>query len=615
MCGIVVGLAFGKLNKRDEDVRQRLLRYFTTELLIATEERGKDATGAAVLFEDGNFVGIKRGERVADYLAAFGETKEYYGGFLKTWREHEANAKVFLGHCRAATLGDKCDNENNHPIKIGNLVGIHNGKIENHDEIFKNLKCSRDGKVDSEAIFRLLDHYTNQGKEPFTLKAIQNIVNRLDGPFAVAAFNADNIEQVPVFRDGRPMEFVLIRPLGILLIISEKKFWTRLHFRYERIAYYYREIAGIKLPKFLGEEDIVEESLLDDHAIIFDLSAKVTKDTKIEDLGEKEKMVRTNKVWQKSTYTTTTSRTPVARVKTSYRGVGSNTNASENKDKDKENKSKHWVFDKIKKHYVAKEGDVELKAEESTTLPVDADTSPDKPKVNVIDNRKFKRSVSEDDGKTEGTSVPVEVEDITNYKSNDNQDVIDMSPEDVTVVKSSEEEPAIIEVMMTNFPTEAVSAANKAIKNLPDDKKGYADMDEMLTDIDINDEARANTVGMLIVANRVAQSKFKQGFMAGYAVRMKDEKSIAKDDKASKREKHIAMLKSIILILSKFYAKSKMLGNDTFNETVKRKLAQIVLDDNKKIDVQEILALFNSFEKATVREVSQVISEASQYKE
>jgi len=41
MCGIVVGLAFGKLNKRDEDVRQRLLRYFTTELLIATEDSSK----------------------------------------------------------------------------------------------------------------------------------------------------------------------------------------------------------------------------------------------------------------------------------------------------------------------------------------------------------------------------------------------------------------------------------------------------------------------------------------------------------------------------------------------------------------------------------------------
>jgi len=102
MCGIVVGLCFGKLNKKDEEIRQRLLRYFTTELMILTEDRGKDATGAAVLFNDGDFTGIKRGERVTDFLAKFSDTKDYYGSLLKVWRESDINknAKIFLGHCR-----------------------------------------------------------------------------------------------------------------------------------------------------------------------------------------------------------------------------------------------------------------------------------------------------------------------------------------------------------------------------------------------------------------------------------------------------------------------------------------------------------------------------------
>jgi len=129
MCGIVVGLAFGKLNQRDEAMRQRLLRYFTTELLVATEERGRDATGAAILFDDGKYMGLKRGERVSDFLSVFGESKDCYGSLLKVWREHPSRSRIYLGHCRAGTTGDKEDNENNHPIKIGNLVGIHNGVI------------------------------------------------------------------------------------------------------------------------------------------------------------------------------------------------------------------------------------------------------------------------------------------------------------------------------------------------------------------------------------------------------------------------------------------------------------------------------------------------------
>ena len=116
MCGIVVALAFGKLNEKDEVIRQGVMQYLTTELLIATEERGKDATGASILFDDGKYAGLKRGQRAADYLSIFGESKEWYGSLLKVWREHKTHSRVFLGHCRAATVGDKEDNENNHSI-------------------------------------------------------------------------------------------------------------------------------------------------------------------------------------------------------------------------------------------------------------------------------------------------------------------------------------------------------------------------------------------------------------------------------------------------------------------------------------------------------------------
>ena len=122
MCGIVGALAFGKMNKKDEAIRQRVMRYFTEELLIETEDRGKDATGAAILFEGGNYVGIKRGDKATTFLSKFGRNKDTYGGFLEIWRKCDKPVKVYLGHCRAGTVGEKEENANNHPIKIDNLL-------------------------------------------------------------------------------------------------------------------------------------------------------------------------------------------------------------------------------------------------------------------------------------------------------------------------------------------------------------------------------------------------------------------------------------------------------------------------------------------------------------
>jgi len=159
MCGIVGALAFGKLNRRKENGRQKMMRYVTRKLLLATESRGKDATGAAILFDDGNYIGVKRGDKASDFLSKLGKNKECYGGLLevwkKCWKQDKLPVRVYLGHTRSLTQGPKEYNENNHPIKIGNLVGVHNGTIKNDSNIFRNLGCKRDGKVDSEAIFRL----------------------------------------------------------------------------------------------------------------------------------------------------------------------------------------------------------------------------------------------------------------------------------------------------------------------------------------------------------------------------------------------------------------------------------------------------------------------------
>ena len=65
-----------------------------------------------------------------------------------------------LVHVRAYTKGHPSIGENNHPIRHGAVVGIHNGIIVNDEEIFAREGFDRAHprmSVDSEAIFALVD--------------------------------------------------------------------------------------------------------------------------------------------------------------------------------------------------------------------------------------------------------------------------------------------------------------------------------------------------------------------------------------------------------------------------------------------------------------------------
>jgi len=610
MCGIVVGLAFGKLTQPEEAIRQKLLRYFTTELMIATEDRGKDATGGVVLFDDGKYVGLKRGEKVTEFLSTFGETKEYYGSLLRVWREHNKRGRVYLGHCRAGTSGDKEDNENNHPIKIGNLIGIHNGIIRNHDVIFEKLGCKRDGKVDSEAIFRLFDHYTKSGKEPFTLDMIQEVVNRLEGQFAITLFNADNLEQIPVFRDGRPVELILIRKYGILLMVSEMKFWDKIHYRYERTVHYYNELYRIKMPSLLGEGDIVTKPLADDHAAIFDISKKVTDETEIADLCDIKRMGRNDKIW-KSTITTSYNSYGVNHRNANYSALNHNKKSTVD---DKRRR----VFDNITKRYKVKVGDETLSSSSSTTIPVDkedvkkkeekkTETTPVKPAIDPTADA-IDAIVKDADKELEkkGNSK-LDLEDHTIYDADKNEaknnaDVTDVDPKDIKVIKPTG---SLTEVEMITYPPEVVESANKAYKDLPIEQKGCENMDAFLDAIDIKSEERANSLGIEIIGSRAIKHGWLQGFM--YAIHTL---STPSDESARKREHHIAGLKSLVILLAKFYKESKG-KNDTLNDMVTKRLAQVVLDNNKQIDVTGLTKIFNSHDKQLLEDVNAVVAQAT----
>jgi amidophosphoribosyltransferase len=304
MCGIIGVVAHGSFETpKEEKVRQEVIRYLTTELLLLTQARGKDATGLSVCFEDGDYMGLKMGVSAQEFISRFGGKETDYDGFVNVWRKKKARAKMVIGHCRkpSTTVGAGTeDNANNHPIKIGDIVGVHNGTLKNYEVIFKNLGGAQDGKVDSEAIFRLLQHYTNEGADPFTMEVVQETCKRLSGEYAVLAFNGNNPYQMAAFRDKRPLEFALIKPLKLILIASDETYLRMVLTRYNRMAYLYQVTS--KFPE-LKKADVELKTTIDSTAFLFNTEQDVTAETKIEDLYITEKIPFVGKIWEKATAT------------------------------------------------------------------------------------------------------------------------------------------------------------------------------------------------------------------------------------------------------------------------------------------------------------------------
>lgn len=110
-----------------------------------------------------------------------------------------ANATQLLVHVRDYTKGHPSIAANNHPVRHGPVVGIHNGLIVNDDEILGGFACSRAEPrmtVDSEAIFAVVAHDPG---EPAALE-------RLHGAMATAWLDERVPDVLHVARGmGRPL--------------------------------------------------------------------------------------------------------------------------------------------------------------------------------------------------------------------------------------------------------------------------------------------------------------------------------------------------------------------------------------------------------------------------
>jgi glucosamine--fructose-6-phosphate aminotransferase (isomerizing) len=195
MCGIV-----GAVSSRN-------IVSVLVEGLRRLEYRGYDSCGVAV-HQGGRLQRARSTARVAELAAGVvADHLESGTGIAHTrWATHGAplvhNAHPHFSHGPGAGAAD--GGEASGLAAAGRIGLVHNGIIENHDELRDELKAKGYAFVtqtDTEVIAHLVDHL-NRGD---LLEAVQSALPRLRGAYAIAVVSRDEPHRVVGARQGSPL--------------------------------------------------------------------------------------------------------------------------------------------------------------------------------------------------------------------------------------------------------------------------------------------------------------------------------------------------------------------------------------------------------------------------
>jgi len=177
MCGIV-----GAVATRD-------VVPFLIEGLRRLEYRGYDSAGVAVI--NGSMQRLRSCGRVAE--------------LEKMASAHGLHGNIGIGHTRWATHGVPSE-RNAHPHVSGGVSVVHNGIIENHEEMRAKLRAlgyAFTSDTDTEVIAHLVNSYLGAGATLFD--AVRNAADELVGAYAIAVIAANDPSRMVVARMGAPL--------------------------------------------------------------------------------------------------------------------------------------------------------------------------------------------------------------------------------------------------------------------------------------------------------------------------------------------------------------------------------------------------------------------------
>ena len=116
------------------------------EGLKKLEYRGYDSAGIAII-EKGKFSTVKEEGKISRLETAL--------------KKKKLNSKIGIGHTRWATHG-RPSKENSHPHASSKICVVHNGIVENHQELRKRLEKAGSkflSQTDTEVVPHLIEYH------------------------------------------------------------------------------------------------------------------------------------------------------------------------------------------------------------------------------------------------------------------------------------------------------------------------------------------------------------------------------------------------------------------------------------------------------------------------
>jgi glucosamine--fructose-6-phosphate aminotransferase (isomerizing) len=180
MCGII-----GAASHRD--ITKVLL-----EGLRRLEYRGYDSAGIAVIDKKGHLKRLRIQGKVQALADAMAETS--------------ITGNTGIAHTRWATHGKPCE-ENAHPhLSNGEVAVVHNGIIENHDDLrsyLKELGYEFTSETDTEVAAHLIHYHYQQHQSLLT--AVQATAAQMEGAFSLGVIHQNNPHELIALRKGSPL--------------------------------------------------------------------------------------------------------------------------------------------------------------------------------------------------------------------------------------------------------------------------------------------------------------------------------------------------------------------------------------------------------------------------
>ncbi len=163
---------------------------FLIEGLSKLEYRGYDSAGIAVI-NNGNVEIRKHKGRLSNLVDEL--------------KSNSADGTIGIGHTRWATHGEPSDvNSHPHQTSKGDITVVHNGIIENYNELTKWLKSEGyefKSATDTEVIPNLI-HYYYDGN---LFEAVVKATEKLEGSYALGVVCGQEPDKIVAVRKDSPL--------------------------------------------------------------------------------------------------------------------------------------------------------------------------------------------------------------------------------------------------------------------------------------------------------------------------------------------------------------------------------------------------------------------------